>query len=79
MGNGDPGLGGHREGVVRLHLSATLLSQQLRGREFMDQLLLFTLETPTAAAAVSSSPGDTVSAPCRGSRPHPAALDRLRQ
>ena len=31
---------------------------------------------PTAAAAVSSSPGDTVSAPCRGSRPGPAALDR---
>ena len=30
-------------------------------------------------AAVSSSPGDTVSAPCRGSRPGPAALDRLRQ
>ena len=27
-------------------------------------------------AAVSSSPGDTVSAPCRGSRPGPAALDR---
>ena len=34
------------------------------------------METPTAAAAVSSSPGDTVSAPCRGSRPGPAALDR---
>ena len=34
---------------------------------------------PTAAAAVSSSPGDTVSAPCRGSRPGPAALDRLPQ
>jgi hypothetical protein len=34
---------------------------------------------PTAAAAVSSSPGDTVSAPCRRSRPGPAALDRLRQ
>ena len=31
---------------------------------------------PTATAAVSSSPGDTVSAPCRGSRPGPAALDR---
>ena len=27
-------------------------------------------------AAVSSSPRDTVSAPCRGSRPGPAALDR---
>ena len=37
------------------------------------------METPTATAAVSSSPGDTVSAPCRGSRPGPAALDRLRQ
>lgn len=37
------------------------------------------METPTAAAAVSSSPGDTVSAPCRRSRPGPAALDRLRQ
>ena len=31
---------------------------------------------PTATAAVSSSPRDTVSAPCRGSRPGPAALDR---
>jgi hypothetical protein len=37
------------------------------------------METPTAAAAVSSSPGDTISAPCRRSRPGPAALDRLRQ
>ena len=37
------------------------------------------MKTPTAAAAVSSPPGDTVSAPCRRSRPHPAALDRLRQ
>eukprot|EP01047_Picozoa_sp_COSAG01_P030061 COSAG01_NODE_2083_length_8462_cov_17.020567_3_plen_120_part_00 len=37
------------------------------------------METPTAAAAVSSSPGDTVSAPCRRSRLGPAALDRLRQ
>jgi hypothetical protein len=37
------------------------------------------METPTAAAAVSPSPGDTVSAPCRRSRPGPAALDRLRQ
>jgi hypothetical protein len=36
-------------------------------------------DDPTAAAAVSSSPGDTVSAPCRRSRPGPAALDRLRQ
>ena len=37
------------------------------------------MKTPTAAAAVSSPPGDTVSAPCRRSRPGPAALDRLRQ
>eukprot|EP01047_Picozoa_sp_COSAG01_P053094 COSAG01_NODE_5653_length_4115_cov_19.861803_1_plen_189_part_00 len=37
------------------------------------------METPTAVAAVSPSPGDTVSAPCRRSRPGPAALDRLRQ
>jgi hypothetical protein len=37
------------------------------------------MKTPTAAAAVSSSPGDTVSAPCRRSRPGPTALDRLRQ
>ena len=36
------------------------------------------METPTAAAAVSSSPGDTVSAPCKRSKPGPAALDRLR-
>jgi hypothetical protein len=36
-------------------------------------------DDPTAAALVSPSPGDTVSAPCRRSRPGPAALDRLRQ
>jgi hypothetical protein len=36
-------------------------------------------DDPTAAAAVSPSPGDTVSAPCRRSKPGPAALNRLRQ
>eukprot|EP01047_Picozoa_sp_COSAG01_P017033 COSAG01_NODE_890_length_12913_cov_10.881302_11_plen_124_part_00 len=44
-----------------------------------DEVYISGPQTPTAAAAVSSPPGDTVSAPCRRSRPGPAALDRLRQ